>query len=75
LAPYGTGSFDVVIDTKELTNCIEKQQDFINHGHSFSDYTPKNDLFPDPMTPEVDNTPGPYIGSGGSVYDTTPYNR
>lgn len=25
------------------------------------------------MTPEVDNTPGPYIGSGGSVYATTPY--
>ncbi len=49
LAPYGTGSFDIVVDSKQLENCIQRVQEDFYPVNSNIDFTPMED--DDNMTP------------------------
>jgi hypothetical protein len=42
MAPYGTGSFDLVIDRHALLNCIENNMDGAMYHHEYT-ATPIND--------------------------------
>lgn len=74
LAPYGTGFFDLIIDTKTLNDYAQLKND--DEDHNMGGYTPKqNDYYDDSMddygvsTPIIGNTPAPYHG-GMSEYSS-----
>ena len=76
LAPYGTGCFDVVMDTKSLEFCIERQQNTLFAHNSLTDYTPMhNEYLNDEggYTPAPGETPAPYVGGSTSFYPSSPY--
>jgi len=74
MAPYGTGSFDLIVDRHALINCIES-----NLGAGFyqpqvtDEYTPINEN--NNWTPNVGKTPDPYrtlVGGATSIYTPNP---
>lgn len=69
LAPYGTGSFDIVVDSKQLQNCIQRAQEGFYNVESEIYHSPKYNDDGD-FTPLPGYTPGPGVDLLGG---TTPY--